>query len=554
MSAHQGSDATTLAAAVAEELAGVVTDVVVCPGSRNAPLILALHARADLRVHVRIDERSAAFLALGMARITRRHVAVCMTSGTAVANCLPAMVEAAQSHTPLLVLSADRPERLYETGASQTIRQQGLFANYTPTLQVGSADDARDQRAGIAAWLRAHPQAHINVTLDNPLVTPELCEPTGTPRTRLPRPVVPAVDRGEVPVDLGLQTLVIAGDEAWEVPGLEEVPTIAEPSAPAPLNPVHPLAAGELEPEQVVVVGHPTLDRRVLELAAGSPPASGSRGAGEERGFDNHPTPSRIRVVVLSRTDTVTDPEQVAAAVGSRVAVTGAPSGAWLSACEEASQRAAERVRAALADPSMGLTGLHAAAAIVDTLGEGDTVFAAASNPVRDLSWSGLPTYGNRVCTPRGAAGIDGSVSQAIGAALAIQAAHPDLTRAPRVVALLGDLAFLHDAPGLAIGPDEPRPENLTLVVSNDDGGGIFETLEVGAPAYREAFDRLVATPHGTDFAALCAAYGIEHTRVTELTELEEALAEAADHPRFHVIEVRTQRAHRRDLAQAVGV
>lgn len=551
-------DATALAAEVVDRLAGFVTDVVVCPGSRNTPLTLALTARRDLRVHVRVDERSAAFLALGLARAQRRRVAVCMTSGTAVANCLPAVVEAAQSHTPLVVLAADRPARLVGTGASQTIVQRGLFGGYAPTLQVDHVGDGEGGAARIDAFLTAHPQAHLNVALDNPLVPAAAPEPVGEPRTTAPRPrpVTPGTDHGEVAVDLGRDTLVIAGDEAWEVPGLEEAPTIAEPSAPAPLNPVHPLAAAALRPEQVIVVGHPTLHRAVLRLAAGvlddvPPVHAGGSAAASAPGAGAAPaTPPEV--IVLSRTETVTDPEGAAARVGSRAKVSGEPRREWVAACERASQLAAEAVRAGLADSEYGFTGLHVAAAVADELGDGDTLFAAASNPVRDLSWVGLPFAGVRTLTPRGAAGIDGSVSQAVGAALAAQAEHPELPTAPRTVALLGDLAFLHDVGGLLIGADEPRPENLTIVVANDDGGGIFESLEIGAPGLRPGFERAFATPTGVDLGELCAGYGVEHARVGNLEELVDALVDAAGHPRFHVIEARTTRATRRALSETV--
>ena len=130
------STSLNLAQAVAAQLSRHVTDVVLCPGSRNSPLSLALLARKDLRVHTRIDERTAAFFALGLARVSGHHVAVVMTSGTAVANTLPAMVEAHYSHIPLAIISADRPTRLIGTGASQTIEQQGIFGVYADTVQV----------------------------------------------------------------------------------------------------------------------------------------------------------------------------------------------------------------------------------------------------------------------------------------------------------------------------------------------------------------------------------------------------------------------------------
>ena len=206
-------DSLTLAQHVAQVLAEHVTDVVLSPGSRNSPLAYALLAREDITVHVRIDERSAAFTALGLARVQRRHVCVVMTSGTAVANAFPAVVEAYMSHTPLVVVSADRPERLVGTGASQTIWQQGIFGRYAETQQVTSPADPISFAAD---------QVHINVAFDTPLVPQALPEPAGQPRRvgpgRLVRDGAAFVDHGVVDVDLDKNTLVIAGDEAWDVP------------------------------------------------------------------------------------------------------------------------------------------------------------------------------------------------------------------------------------------------------------------------------------------------------------------------------------------------
>lgn len=136
--------------------------------------------------------------------------------------------------------------------------------------------------------------------------------------------------------------------------------------------------------------------------------------------------------------------------------------------------------------------------------------------------------------------------------ALAAQAAEPDAVRAPRTVGLLGDLALLHDAGGMLIGPMEPRPENLTLVVANDDGGGIFETLEMGAPALRDSFERGFGTPHGARIEDLCAAYGVDYARAESLPELLAALDESEEAGGFRVIEARTRRDTRRDLHAAL--
>ena len=534
--------AMEIAAAVAELVAKHCTDVVMSPGSRNSPLAYALLARRDVRVHMRIDERSAAFTALGLARVQRRHVGVVMTSGTAVANAYPAVIEAHMSHTPIAVISADRPERLVGTGASQTIWQQGIFGRYAETQQVATLDDVHAVRF-------TDTQVHINVALDTPLVPAALPEPVGAPRRVGPGVLSASVgdsganDHGAVDVDLTRDTLVIAGDEAWEVPGLEHVPTIAEPTAPTPFHQVHPLAArffaqsevaishdggdfaATTKPEQVIVVGHPTLHRDVMALLADPD----------------------IEVIGISRTGTFTgQPDRR----GSRVNATGQPTDTWLKICEAAGEVGAETVRAALAEEEFGFTGLHVAAAVCDTLAVGDTLVLGSSNPVRDASFVGMPFDGVSTYAARGAAGIDGTVSQAVGVALATQQLRPDEIRAPRTLALMGDLTFLHDVNGLLIGAGEPRPGNLTIVVANDDGGGIFEGLEPGADHLRGAFERAFGTPHGTDVEKLAQAYGADYRRADTLAELHQVLLELEAQPNpITVVEAATTRTTRRALA-----
>ena len=554
-----------LAQQVAARLAEFATDVVLCPGSRNAPLSLALIAHPGLRVHVRLDERSAAFLALGLARVQQRHVAVVMTSGSAVSNCLPAVVEAYHSHTPLVVLSADRPQRLVGTGASQTIQQQGIFSTFTDTTQINTAADL----PAFSDRLNSDRLAHINVAFDVPLVGSELAEPStdvladahpadaqvaDAPAISPADPAHPArrrlpswSDHGEVAVDLSKPTLVIAGDEAWRVDGLEDVPTIAEPSAPAPYVPVHPGAAAifakddahvgdyyvRTKPAQVIVVGHPTLHRRVLALI----------------------TDPDIEVIVLSRTDDFLSLRTHSAQEtrGTRVKTTGEPTREWLKVCQAASDLAAGAVRDALEDESHGFTGLHVAAAVTDTLAVGDTVFVGPSNPVRDVALTGLPFDGVDTYSPRGAAGIDGNISQAMGVAIAAQSLRADEVRAPRTVALLGDITFLHDVGGLLRGVDQPEPENLTIVVANDDGGGIFESLEVGQPGLRRDFEQAFGTPHGVDIAAICEGYGLSYQRAESPQELLDALAAQTEFPEpILVIEAATTRTTRRQLHQAI--
>ncbi|KHO30341.1 2-succinyl-5-enolpyruvyl-6-hydroxy-3-cyclohexene-1-carboxylate synthase [Corynebacterium minutissimum] len=543
-----------LAQALAAQLSRHLTDVVLCPGSRNAPLALALLVRPDIRVHTRLDERSAAFAALGLARVQRRHVGVVMTSGTAVANTLPAMVEAHYSHTPLAVISADRPARMVGTGASQTIEQQGIFGVYASTTQVEKTSDA----PLIAERFLADRQVHINVAFDVPLVGEELPGPPSDVtqhRARTPR----WSNHGEVAVDLSRNTLVVAGDEAWEVEGLEDVPTIAEPTAPAPYHPVHPAAAHlfrcaqvsandyvvNTKVEQVIVVGHPTLHRGVLALL-------------------NDPD---IDLICLSRTEDFTNPRGESAQLGTTVKTSGEPTRDWMKICEGAAQMAADGVREVLAesvgeettgeeakDSDIGFTGLHVAAAVGDTLSVGDVLVLGASNPVRDAALIGLPFDGVETYSPRGAAGIDGTIAQAIGIALATQSREADAPRAPRTVALMGDVTFLHDATSLILPEDNPRPENLTIVVSNDDGGGIFELLEQGREPLRASFEKAFGTPHGVGVAKLAEACGADYREVSSAQELLDVLAELKEYSTgITVVEAHTTRSSRRALQEALA-
>jgi len=549
-------------------VAAGVREVVVCPGSRSAPLALCAARDPRVRVHTRIDERSAAFFALGMARVTGRPAMVVMTSGTAVANCLPAVIEAAHAHVPLVVASADRPARLVGTGASQTVDQVGMFGGFAECVNVEplpkrlSEDDAAEFTQAVStlrtqvdhAFAQVGPQRplQLNLQFDQPLVG-SVDAATAWVRENLPAAddatSSPAkthggqwIDHGEVSVDLSKRTLVITGDEAWQVEGLEDVPTMAEPTAPAPYLPVHPGAARlflseqvsaegyvvDTKPEQVIVVGHPTLHRGVMKLLKDPD----------------------VRLIVLSRTNQLTDPYRRADATGTHIKTTGELDKNWLKVCSAASDLAAETVRTALEDDTLGFTGLHAAAAVADTLAVGDTLVLGASNPVRDASFLGLPYDGVSTYAPRGAAGIDGTISQTLGVAAATSTLNPEEPRTPRTIALLGDVTFLHDAGGLNIPEHSPQPDNVTIVVANDSGCGIFETLEAGDPDYRDVFEQVFATPCNVDIAALCDAYDWEYIRAETTQQLLDALVDTCEKPRGRtIIEAITTRTTRRELA-----
>ncbi|WP_406270262.1 2-succinyl-5-enolpyruvyl-6-hydroxy-3-cyclohexene-1-carboxylic-acid synthase [Nocardia sp. NBC_00881] len=511
-----------------------VREAVLCPGSRNAPLAIALH-RADadrrIRLHVRIDERSAAYLALGMAAGSHTVVPVVTTSGTAVANLVPGVLEASYAGVPLMVISANRPGEMQGTGASQTIVQPDIFGLAVRSAMVLAQADHRyppggDRLAQHNARWRAtvgrltaaalglrdsNPgPVHLDVPFAEPLVGPRAWETPPGRRDGGPWTVVePTIIDAPVEVDLGLDTLVVAGQGAPVLPELAGVPTVAEPSAPPTDCTVHPLVIRQLHPEQVIVVGRPTLHRSVVQLLAS-------------------PT---IRVIVVAPERSWTDVAGTASAVGRSIRATGRPAQAWVDVCRVATCIAFSAVHRAL-DETDQVTGMHVARAITRQLGVGDTFVVGSSNPVRDVSMTWEHTTGVRVVSNRGVAGIDGLVSMSVGVALA----------GDRTVALLGDLTFAHDSGGLLVGPSEPVPRDLSIVVANDNGGGIFGLLEQGGPQYADVFERVFGTPHGTDIAMLCAAHGVPHI-AAGVADLGEVLGSGAESVGgLRVIEVRTDR------------
>lgn len=513
-----------------------VRHVVACPGSRNAPLSMAVFEAAAvgrITLHVRIDERSAGFLALGIGKAGAGPAVVCCTSGTAVANLHPAVLEAHHSGVPLLALTADRPAELHGTGANQTIEQRGLFGAAAPCVDMPLAQRRAGGNAGWrstvcqAVALAAGGPVQVNVPFREPLVPdgdpawPESLDgrPAGEPWTRWHGTTVTGPGAG----GLSPRTVLVAGDgdperiaAASAAAAKAGWPVIAEPTAVGPaLAGGDVLANGSLllnaggmpAPEDVVVVGRPTLSRGVGSLAR-----------------------SARRVVLLGWTD----PQRLAAEVADHLDVLPTPDPDWLPAWQAADRAAGTAVDESLRDEPWP-TGLHVARDLVAALPADGVLFLGSSNPVRFVDFAGRPGPDQVVLANRGVAGIDGSVSTAVGIALAT----PDRP----CYALLGDLTFLHDVNGLLIGPQEQRPD-LTVVVLNDDGGGIFATLEQGAPEYAASFERMFGTPHHADLVALCGAYRVPHTLVTDADKLPAALAPA---PGLRVVEIRVDRNGLRD-------
>jgi 2-succinyl-5-enolpyruvyl-6-hydroxy-3-cyclohexene-1-carboxylate synthase len=502
-------------AVVGQMLAQGVTDLVLAPGSRSAPLALVADAAARagmLRLHVRVDERVAGFLALGLAKASGRCVPVVTTSGTAVGNLLPAVMEAHHSGVPLLVVSADRPAALVGSGANQTTEQVDLFSGFVrhrarlSSTAPPASWDAQIARAVLAAEgrLSGHPgPAQVNIEFSPPLV------PAAGP---VAPPVVGAAVRTSVrpaPEPFALagtpRTLVVCGDAPPPVGAAarrfaEEagLPLVAEPSSNARSGPNalargRELLAGPLagQVERVVVFGRPNLSRPVTALLS---------------------RPDVELVVVTDSPDYVDPGWRTRLVAGAAVAEAGAAD--WLAAWRAADAEASADVPAA--DGAGVLTGRELARLVVAAVPSDQNLFLGNSNVIRDADLAELRPDPGPVYANRGLSGIDGTVSSATGVALA--------TGVPTTL-LCGDLTFTHDLGALVIGPGEPRPA-LRVVVADDRGGSIFATLEYGQERFADAFERVFATPTGVDLAAVAGAVGVPARRVSTASEVAAALAE----------------------------
>jgi 2-succinyl-5-enolpyruvyl-6-hydroxy-3-cyclohexene-1-carboxylate synthase len=518
------SSSTALARAVVEALLGAgVRQVVLAPGSRNAPLSFALHDAAEsgaLTLHTRIDERTAGFLALGIAKSSHRPTVVVTTSGTAAANLHPAVLEAAHAGVPLVALTADRPATMRGTGANQTTDQVRLFGDAVACHDIAALGD-------VPATL--DPPVHWNLQLVDPLVP--------TDHATLTAPADEVTHRGSAShvgtLSPGPRTVVVAGDDAGpRIRVLAERarwPLLAEPSSGSRNGECvvrcYRLLLGTSiadRVERVVVAGHPTLSRPVQRLLARPDVEVVSvraRGRWPER---PHPVRHEYDEVEVEAPD---DPS-------------------WLDEWRALDRSVAERLDALVAaEPD--LTPYDVAAAVNAAVPAQGLLHVGASNPIRDLDLMAKPyPVGERrmVIANRGLAGIDGTLSTAIGAVLG----RPHTTRA---IAYVGDVTFLHDLTALVIGPAEVRPD-LTIVVANDDGGSIFATLEQGAPDHADAYDKLFGTPHGVDLASVCTGLRIPHWRVRSSDELTQALANP--NGGVEVVEAVVRRDNRRELDERI--
>ena len=539
--------ATFVATLVDEWVRGGVRAAVVCPGSRSTPLALALAAHRDVTVQVQHDERSGGFLALGWALAGGAPVVVLTTSGTATAELHPAVVEAHHAGVPLLVCTADRPPELQDVGAPQTIDQTHLYGRAVRWF----ADPGVAHAPGSGRWralaARALAEAvgppagpvQLNLPFREPLVGTPGPLPPGRADGR-PWATVVAASTGGVDLAplVGRRGVLIAGPDSGHrdnVLGIAEAlgwPVVADPRSQAWVDDPHVVAhldgilrsdaaRAALRPDVVLRLGEPPASRVVNEWFAAS---------GAEQivvaGTGWSDPDATAAVVVRSA------PAGLVGAVdGSAPAAPGMWLGHWQAAASAAAMVVAEGRSAQPNEPDVTRD-------LVAALPDGGQLVVSSSMPIRDLERYAVPRAGLRVLANRGANGIDGVVSTAVGAAL---------TGRPTAL-LIGDIAFLHDSNGL-LGAAQ-RGVDLVAVVVDNDGGGIFSFLPQATTLPGDRFETLFGTPHGLDLVALAQAYGVEARSVT--TDAGPAAAEALDKGGIHVLVVRTTRPANVDVHHQV--
>jgi 2-succinyl-5-enolpyruvyl-6-hydroxy-3-cyclohexene-1-carboxylate synthase len=558
------SDARLLATFAAELVAAGVRDAVVCPGSRSTPLALALRATPGLGVRVLLDERAAGFFALGMARTSGRPVVLLATSGTATVEFSPAVVEAQLSRVPLVVLTADRPVELRDRGAPQTIDQAHLYGRaakwYTelPLLDGDPATEAhvRSIAGRAVATAAAGPAGpvQVNVPFREPLLPDGPLEPAAVTApfsaAIVGRPVLDDDVTGELAALLGrtARGLIVAGpDDDPDLPGA--LAALASATGfPILADPLSGLRTGAHDrslvvtradqlvrsgawieahrPDLVVRTGAMPTSKPILQLLERTRPGliviDGDGGWREP--------------ALLPATFVHADPALTAEALARRLG--GQPRRTtwtrdWLDA-ERTAARAMDAWLAALDEPFEGLPF----DVLAEALPDGAVLWAGNSMPVRDLdAWLPSTSRGITVRANRGANGIDGVVSTALGSAAVCEGP---------VALVVGDVSFLHDLNALVAA--RLHGLSATIVLVNNDGGGIFSFLpqaQPGVPAagsgLPEHYEELFGTPHAIDVGPIVAALGGQHRVVTHL-DLAAAVADSIASPGVQVLELRTER------------
>ncbi len=549
-------------------LAGAgVRDLVLCPGSRSAPLALALH-RSSLRAHVALDERAGAYFALGLAKGARRPAAVLTTSGTAAANLLPAVVEASHARVPLVVLTADRPPELRDTGAPQTIDQIKLFGGFVRWFcEVGPPAPGADlleyagalgARAAAEAWGTPPGPVHLNFAFREPLL-PEPGDLGRAPAAAAPAEEEPGALEGPAPspraiarVARALRTrrrgLIVCGPEDAPPEFAEAVArlaaatgyaVLADPASQVRYGPHDrsrvlgaydallraPRFAESQAPEVILQFGAPLTSKAFHAYAALHPKTVHL--AVDPAGRARNPA-RRAREVLAA------DPAAAAGALADFLHGGTDPLPGWLErwrAADAAARAAVARAVASGLAPEEG----RVFAEIVPALPDAALLYVGNSMAIRDLDAfaPGSPRR-LRVLAHRGASGIDGVLSSALGAGVA--------TGGPLLL-VTGDLSFHHDLTGLWAAREERAP--ATVLVLHNDGGGIFSFLPVAR--HGDAFERFFATPHGLDFEPAVTGYGIPFERAADAADARARALRSLEAGAPRVIELRSDRARNRD-------
>lgn len=553
--APSATDTYLLLRAFCQELVRCgMTDACTSPGSRSTPIVLSLAREPGLRAWSHLDERVAGFFALGLAKQSGRPVAVACTSGTAAAELAPAVIEAAQARVPLIVLTADRPPELRDVGAGQTIDQLKLYGDAVKQfVELGT----HYATAARLRWMRTlacrlcwtalgdRPgPVHVNVPLREPLVLTEPLPPAGEDavparaggRPWVARPVVPvAAQVAPVPIAPARRTVVVAGRDERD-PAIGEAVAAFATAAGYPLL-ADPLSGARRGPAAVDHYDALLRDERLaaelrpeLVLRIGDLPTSKPLRAWLARLGD-------VEQIALDAEGIWHDPDGVVTEridASPRAALTAltpdhrdAGDRDWLDRWRAADRAAAGAIAATLGDE---LSEPRVAAELVAALPPEATLFVAASMPIRDVeTFAAAREAPPRLLANRGANGIDGTVAAAFGAAAVADGP---------VVLHIGDVALAYDLTALLSA--RRLGLELTIVLVNNDGGGIFHFLPVAEE--RDAFEEHVATPHGLDFAQAAALFGARHVPVATPAELRAALGEALGAGGVTIVEARTDR------------
>ena len=546
-----------------------VASAVVCPGSRSTPLALAV-ARSGLPYTVHLDERSAAFHALGYAKASGQAVLLVCTSGTAGANFLPAVAEASLARVPLVILTADRPPELRAWGAAQTMEQRSLyagFARWSEDAPCPSEDVAQDypralaHRAVAAATGPAPGPVHLNVPFREPLVPATVAMDASDVSARsLPaQRSAPAANRlsaAEVRELLGVERgVLVFGPDAWDPATADAARDLAASLGwPAIADPASGLRAGAALDGALIHSADVLL--RDPDTAALLAPQFVLRFGGQPTSKACNQWLAQHRAATVWLADPAASfrdpqhraarllraaPADVAAALRASGATPGIGAVAWRTRWQDADRATCAAIDDALqAEPRFLAPQL--AQSLWAALPHGAALYAGNSMAIREVdSFAGPRAAELRLLANRGVNGIDGQVSSALGAA----AAHGRPT-----VLWCGDLTALHDVSGLLAG--RLHGGNLTVVVSNDDGGGIFEYLPVARSVPREVFEPLFALPHGLDLCAIARGFGWQASRATSAVEFEATLSRALAGG-LHLIEVPMDRAANTTLHATVN-